>query len=174
MFSFASNHALSPFLMNAGKGYHFVYIHTVQTALLVSNESRLHACWSGQLINGGWLRNAVKQPEVAGHHLAELIRWGHSVTVGPNCGTSKKTGGTDGSAPPRVLRGTHATRTSTCLLVHELFLNHITIRTIAANLNDDLAELVNGEMAGQLGCKEGESLLQFESCIHATCRQIAV
>jgi hypothetical protein len=48
--------------MNTEKGYHFVCIHTVQTALLssrkmcslqVSNESELHAFLSGQLVNGG-------------------------------------------------------------------------------------------------------------------------
>ncbi len=128
----------------------------------------------GNSLTGGWLRNAVKQPEVAGHHLARLIRWGHSVKVGLNCGTSKKEGGTDGSAPPRVLRGTHTTLASACLLVHELFLNHITIRTIAANLNDDLAELVNGEMACELRCKERQGLLQFESCVHTTDRQITI
>ncbi len=63
---------------------------------------------------------------------------------------------------------------ATCLLTGELFLNHIAISTVATDLNDDFAELVNGEMAGQLGCKEGESLLQFESSIDATSRQITV
>jgi hypothetical protein len=51
--------------------------------------------------------------------------------------------------------------------VHELFLNHIAIRTIAANLNDDLAQLINGEVTGQLRRKERQRLLQFESGIHA-------
>ena len=55
-----------------------------------------------------------------------------------------------------------------CLLTGELFLDHITIRTIATDLNDDLAKLINSEMAGQLGCKEGECFLQFESSINAT------
>ncbi len=60
------------------------------------------------------------------------------------------------------------------MLVHELFLNHIAIRTIAANLNDDLAQLIDSEVTGQLRRKERQCLLQFESCIHATDGQITV
>ncbi len=128
----------------------------------------------GNSLTGGWPWSACGTARGGGapSRLADTL--GQLRKVGLNCGASKKTGGTDCSAPPRVLRGTHTTLASACLLVHELFLNHITIRTIAANLNDDLAELVNGEMAGQLRCKEGECLLQFESCIHATDGQITV
>jgi hypothetical protein len=60
------------------------------------------------------------------------------------------------------------------LLTLELFLNHIAISTVATDLNDDLAKLVNGEMTGQLGCKERQGLLQLTGCIHATCGQITV
>src|SRR5207302_775742 len=63
---------------------------------------------------------------------------------------------------------------ATCLLTGELFLNHIAIRTVAANLNNDLAKLINGKVAGQLRRKERECILQLESSINATCRQIAV
>jgi hypothetical protein len=48
------------------------------------------------------------------------------------------------------------------------------VSTVATDLNDDLTKLVNGEMAGQLRCKERQGLLQFTSGIHTTCGQIAM
>ena len=75
--------------------------------------------------------------------------------------------------PPYQL-ATHTTQAFAYLLTLELFLNHITIGTVATDFNDDLTKLVNGEMTGQLRCEERQCLLQFESCIHATCGQITV
>ena len=75
---------------------------------------------------------------------------------------------------PSVSRGMHATWASACLLTGELFLNHFAIRTVAANLNNDLAKLINSEMAGQLRREEWECFLQFKSSVQTTCRQITV
>jgi hypothetical protein len=55
-----------------------------------------------------------------------------------------------------------------CLLAGVFFLNHGAIRTVAADLNHDLAKLVNGKVAGQLRRKERQRRLQFTGCAHAT------
>ncbi len=49
------------------------------------------------------------------------------------------------SAPPRAF----LTLVVVCLLPSVFVLNHGAIRTVAADLNHDLAQLVNGQVAGQ-------------------------
>src|SRR5260370_11091821 len=57
------NRILPPFLMNRGGRYHMVYRACIShcsfpieehASLQASSESKLHTCWSGQLVNGGW------------------------------------------------------------------------------------------------------------------------
>ncbi len=149
--------------MNRGGRYHIVYRACISHCSFpieehATSRSQTRAnCMPvvlGTSLTGGWPWSACGTARGGGAPPRRADTLGQLRKVGPNCGTSKKTGGTDGSAPPSVLRGTHTTLASACLLVHELFLNHIAIRTIAANLNDDLAQLIDGEMAGQLRCKE--------------------